>query len=467
MALSNMQQRPNASAPNEPDFAPTELLDPAELLAPNKRGASKLKKLSPPMSDPSAANGLSSLKIDRDAAPAKRRGNWLPWSIGALAVAGAAAWFFVLPHPVEIKTTSVVVSTPSQQYVQLTASGYVVAQTRAAVASKAAGRLIELNVREGSRLHKGDLIARLDSSDVRAGILSAEASVHQAEANVRQAEVEQANAEGELKRTRSLEAKGFVSTQAVDNVQTRVNAARATVAAAKAGLAQAKAQLKIQQVNQDFTEIRAPFDGVVLVKNANVGDMITPMSSAVGTQGAVVTMADMNTLEVEADVSEGNLSKASPGQPVEITLDALPDTRFRGHVVGIVPTVDRAKATVMTKIRFDQLDPRILPEMSAKAAFLSKPITEADQQPLLAVNPAAVAQRDGASVVFKLRGTVDKDGVDQVDAIKVTVSRKLGDVVEINAAPGSAAGVLKASDKLVLEPGTKVKAGAKVRVSTS
>jgi RND family efflux transporter MFP subunit len=467
MALSNMQHRPNESAPNESDFAPTELLDPAELLEPKKRGASKLKKLSQPMSDPSAPNGLSSLKIDRDAAPAKRRGNWLPWSLGALAVVGAAAWFFVVPHPVEIKTTSVVVSTPSQQYVQLTASGYVVAQTRAAVASKAAGRLIELNVREGSRVHKGDLIARLDSSDVRASILAAQAAVSQAEANVRQTEVEQINAEGELKRTKGLEAKGFVSAQAVDNAQTRVNAAHATVAAARAGLGQAKAQLKIQQVNEDFTEIRAPFDGVVLVKNANVGDMITPMSSAAGAQGAVVTMADMTTLEVEADVSEGNLSKASPDQPVEIVLDALPDTRFRGHVVGIVPTVDRAKATVMTKIRFDQLDPRILPEMSAKAAFLSQPITEADQQPLLAVNPAAVAQRDGASVVFKLRGAANKDGVDQVDVVKVTVGRKLGDVVEINAGPGATAPALKSGDKLVLEPSSKVKAGASVRLSSS
>jgi len=331
------------------------------------------------------------------------------------------------------------------------------------VASKAAGRLVELNVREGSQVQKGELIARIDASDVRAGILSAEAAVHQAEANVRQAEVEQANAEGELKRTRSLEAKGFVSPQAVDNAQTRVNAARASVAASRAGLAQARAQLKIQQVNEEFTEIRAPFDGVVLIKNANVGDMITPMSSAAGAQGAVVTMADMSTLEVEADVAEGNLSKARPGQPVEIVLDALPEARFRGRVVGIVPTVDRAKATVMTKIKFDELDPRVLPEMSAKVAFLSQAITAADQQPLLAANPLAVAQRDGGSVVFKLSGKADKNGTDQIEAIRVSVGRKLGDVIEI-AAP---AGALQAGDKLVLEPGSNIKAGTRVRLSDS
>lgn len=415
------------------------------------------------MSDPAAPTGLSSLKIDRNAAPTRRRTRWWPWAVSALVLAGAAAWFFVVPHPVEIKTASVVVSTPSQQFVQLTASGYVVAQTRAAVASKAAGRLVELNVREGSQVQKGELIARIDASDVRAGILSAEAAVHQAEANVRQAEVEQANAEGELKRTRSLEAKGFVSPQAVDNAQTRVNAARASVAASRAGLAQARAQLKIQQVNEEFTEIRAPFDGVVLIKNANVGDMITPMSSAAGAQGAVVTMADMSTLEVEADVAEGNLSKARPGQPVEIVLDALPEARFRGRVVGIVPTVDRAKATVMTKIKFDELDPRVLPEMSAKVAFLSQAITAADQQPLLAANPLAVAQRDGGSVVFKLSGKADKNGTDQIEAIRVSVGRKLGDVIEI-AAP---AGALQAGDKLVLEPGSNIKAGTRVRLSDS
>ncbi len=469
MALSNMRSRtrkasPDAGADSEQNaFAPTELLDLPEPALNALRTPTKLKKLSEHMSDPSAPTGLSSLKIDRNAAPVKRRANWLPWAIGALAIAGAAAWFFVVPHPIEIKTTSIVVSTPSQQYVQLTASGYVVAQTRAAVASKASGRLVELNVREGSRVNKGDLIARLDSSDVRASILAAEANVHQAEANVSQAEVELANAVGELKRTKGLEAKGFVSNQAVDNAQTRVNASNASVAAARAGLAQAKAQLKVQKVNEDFTEIRAPFDGVVLVKNANVGDMITTLSSAAGAQGAVVTMADMTTLEVEADVSEGNLSKASPGQPVEIVLDALPNTRFRGHVVGIVPTVDRAKATVMTKIKFDELDARILPEMSAKAAFLSQPITEADQQPLLAVNPSAITTRGEASVVFKLRDSGNKDGVEQVEAVSVRVGRKLGDVVEIQAAEGA----IKAGDKLVLDPTPKIKAGSSVKLSSS
>jgi RND family efflux transporter MFP subunit len=217
-------------------------------------------------------------------------------------------------------------------------------------------------------------------------------------------------------------------------------------------VAVAQAQLKVQQVNLDFTVIRAPFDGVVLVKNANVGDIITPFSSAAGSQGAVVTMADMRTLEIEADVSESNLAKAKTGSPVEITLDALPSSRFRGSVVGIVPTVDRAKATVMAKIRFEKLDERILPEMSAKVTILSQPATDADQQPLLAVNPKAVVERDGKKRVFRVKD-------DRVEVVDVTPGRVIGESLEIK-------GEVKSGDKLVLSPPDKLVAGVQVVVST-
>lgn len=407
--------------------------------------------------DKPGASGLRGLRIDRSAAPAGRRRRRLwPWVAAAVVGMGAvAAW--LAPRATEVRVSSVVQSTASQQYVELTASGYVVAQRRAAVSSKAAGRLMELHVREGSPVRKGELIARLDDSDVRAAMLAAQAGVHQAEAGVRQAEVELTNAQAELRRSQGLQAQGFISPQAVDAAQTRVNAALAARSAAQATLAQAKAQLQVQQVNADFTEIRAPFDGVVLVKNANVGDMITPMSSAAGAQGAVVTMADMSTLEVEADVSEGNLSKARPGQPVEITLDALPQARFRGRVVGIVPTVDRAKATVMTKIQFEQLDTRILPEMSAKVAFLSRPITAADQLPLLAVNPQAVVERGGRKVVLRVSGAT---GEETVEAVPVTPGRKLGDVVEVS-------GSLRSGDRVVLQPPPQLEHGARVKLAAS
>lgn len=403
-----------------------------------------------------SSSKLSQLRIDRTAlAPARRRrGRWKWWIVAALVLIVAAGLAFA-PRKAEVHVTTVLTSYPSMQYAQLTASGYVVAQRRAAVASKATGRLLELNVREGSQVKKGELIARLDASDVQAAIATAQAGVRQAEAALAQARVEAINAEAELKRTQGLQAQGFVSPQAVDASLTRANAARAAVASAEAGLAQARAQVNVQRVNENFTEIRAPFDGVVLVKNANVGDIITPFSSAAGSQGAVVTMADMGTLEVEADVSESNLSKARIGQPVEITLDALPEVRFRGKVGGIVPTVDRAKATVMTKIQFEKLDARILPEMSAKVTFLSQPATDADQKPVLAVNPDAVAERGGKKVVLRLA----RQGEDEVlEAVEVASGRKLGDVLEVT-------GALKSGERLVLKPADKLQAGMKVAVA--
>ena len=408
--------------------------------------------------DAAAPSALARLKIDRSAQATRRRPTaLLPWLLaGGMAVAAAGAWA-LYPRTAEVTATAVVQSTPSQQYVQLTASGYVVAQRRAAVSSKASGRLLELTVREGSNVKKGELLARLDASDIQAGIMAAEAAVLQAEANHKQAMVQLINARAETARTRSLEAQGFVSGQMVDSVVSKNKAVFAQVSAAEAALAQARAQLKAQKVALDYTEIRAPFDGVVLVKNANVGDIIMPMSSAAGAQGAVVTMADMGTLEVEADVSEGNLSKARPGQPVEITLDALPGTRFKGHVVGIVPTVDRAKATVMTKIRFDQLDPRVLPEMSAKVAFLSREITDADQQPVTAVPAAAITPQGNQHVVWRVRQT---DGGSAVEAVTVRPGRALGAFREVT-------GAIKPGDKIVATPPARLKDGARVALSAS
>jgi RND family efflux transporter MFP subunit len=397
-------------------------------------------------------------------APRRRRSRW-GWLLLAALLLGAgvaAVWM----RATEVQTSSVTSAYPSAQYARLTASGYVVAQRRAAVSSKATGRLIELRVREGSAVRAGELIGRLDASDVQAAIVAAQAGQRQAEAGLlqaqaalRQAEVEQGNAQAELQRVLGLQAQGFVSAQAVDAARRRADAAGAGTAAAQAGIAAARggiaaaaAQLGVQAVNQANTEIRAPFDGVVLVKNANVGDMITPFSSAAGAQGAVVTMADMATLEVEADVSESNVGQVGIGMPVEIALDALPATRFRGSVVRIVPTVDRAKATVMTKVRFEQIDPRVLPEMSAKVVFLAQRPADADFQAVLAVNPKTVVERDGARLVFRLRG-------DAVEAVPVVPGRVLGDALEIT---GSA---LKAGDRLVLSPGAKLAAGARVTVA--
>ena len=409
---------------------------------------------------------LSRLAIDRSAAPkTRRRRRWVGWLFVVLVAAAAAAALLV-PRAIEVQVGAVLNAYPSQQYAQITASGYVVAQRRASVASKATGRLVELRVREGSLLKQGELIGRIDPNDVDAALLVAraavgqsEAAIAQAQASLRQAQAEAVNAEVELQRQQELRTRGFVSPQAVDAAERRAQTARAGIALGQAGIAsalaaheQAKAQVQVQRVNRDNTEIRAPFDGVVLVKNANVGDMITPFSAAAGTLGAVVTMADMGTLEVEADVSESNVARVRPEQPVEITLDAIPDARFRGSVSRIVPTVDRAKATVMTKIRFESLDPRILPEMSAKAHFLSQAATDADQKPVTAVTPRAIVQRDGKAVVFRLRD-------DHAEAVPVTVGRKLGELQEITGS------TLQPGQKLVLAPPDKLRDGARVTVA--
>ena len=396
---------------------------------------------------------LSRLRIDRSLAPVrrKRRGRWIALGIVALLVAAGLVAYALQPRVFDVQTTAVVTSFPSQQYVVLNATGYVVAQRKAAIASKATGRLEWLGVTEGSRVRQGDVIARLDARDVVAQAQVAEANVTAARAGVDQALVEQNNAQTELDRNKDLVARGFISRSALDTAQARFDRAVAGTANARAALAAAEAGARNARVSVDYTEIRAPFDGVILSKSANVGDMVTPFSSATDSKGAVVNMADMSTLEVEADVSESSLSKIQAGQAAEILLDALPDARFRGRVSRMVPTVDRAKATVMTKVRFEAIDPRVLPEMSAKVAFLSQDVTPEQQKAYTTVAADAIVQRDGGSVVF-----VVKD--DKVTAVPVVPGIRIGDLTAIT-------GGVKSGDRVVLKPVPELASGAAVKVA--
>jgi RND family efflux transporter MFP subunit len=400
----------------------------------------------------SSAPDLATLRIDRSAVPRRsRRRRWIWATLLALAALAAGAWFALQPRAATVRTAAVVTAYPSQQYVVLNATGYVVAQRKAAIASKATGRLEWLGVAEGSRVKAGEVIARLDDRDVVAQAESARASVAAARAALEQALAEERDAKEALRRNRDLVAKGFVAQATVDSATARADRATAGVASARAGIAVAEANARNAAVAVDQTRIRAPFDGVILSKSANVGDMVTPFSSAIDSKGAVVAMADMGTLEVEADVSEASLSKIAVGQPAEITLDALPDARFRGRISRMVPTVDRAKATVMTKVRFDAIDPRVLPEMSAKVSFLSQEVTPEQQQPLLAVPADALAGRDGRTVVFVVRD-------DRAAEVPVTPGAKLGDLVAI-------AGAVKSGDKVVLKPGAALASGAPVKIA--
>jgi RND family efflux transporter MFP subunit len=400
-----------------------------------------------------SAADLSKLKIDRSLAPVRtrRRRKWIWLGAMALVVAAGGVWFVLQPRAIAVQATPVVTTYPSQQFVVLNSTGYVVAQRKAAISSKASGRLEWLGVAEGSRVKAGEVIARLDKRDVAAQLDAGLANVKVARATLEQAQAEDRDAEASLKRTQDLVAKRFVSQSALDQAVARADRAVAGVASGRAGLAAAEANAKNAQVAVDYTLIRAPFDGIILSKSANVGDMVTPFSSAADSKGAVVTMADMGTLEVEADVSESSLSKIKVGQPAEIALDALPDSRFRGSVSRIVPTVDRAKATVMTKVRFDAIDPRVLPEMSAKVSFLSQPVTAEQQKPLVAVSPDALAQRDGKTVVYVIR---ENKAVE----VPVTPGVKIANVTAI-------AGDVKSGEKAVLKPAPEIKDGALVKLA--
>ncbi|MBS4097007.1 MAG: efflux RND transporter periplasmic adaptor subunit [Sulfuricella sp.] len=399
-----------------------------------------------------AQTDLSRLHIERGSAhAASPRRRW-PYLVALAVVLGGVGLLVASGNrPLAVETASVVLAYPSQSLTLLNATGYVVAQRKAAVASKATGRLEWLGVREGSVVKAGEVVARLENRDVTAARDRAGANVQLARATLEQVQAEAHNAEQEYRRALDLLAKGFISQSAVDGAEARLLKARAGVNAQNAAIVVGQAALREAEVALDATLIRAPFDGVILTKQANVGDVITPFAAAADSKGAVVTMADMGTLEVEADVSESSLAKVKPGQPCEIQLDALPGSRFLGEVARLVPTVDRAKATVIAKVRFLESDRRILPEMSAKVAFLERALKETERQPRLAVNPDTLAERGGQTVLFR----AEKDAA---LAVPVQPGEKLGEVQAI-------LGEVKPGDKVVLKPAAKLESGAKVSVA--
>jgi HlyD family secretion protein len=390
---------------------------------------------------------LSKLRIERGGSQAtvgarRRRRLWRWALVGVIAALAIAYFLFGYRPSVAVETATAAQVYPSQAYTVLNATGYVVAQRKAAVASKATGRLEWLGVREGSTVKAGEIIARLENRDVAAQMDQAAANIKVAEANLEQGEAELKDAERALKRSADLLDKKFVSAAAHDIAIARHARAQAAITGFRASIAAARANHRAAQVAVEQTLIRAPFDGVVLTKNANVGDVITPFSSALGSQAAVVTMADMSTLEVEADVSEQNIGKVRLGQPCEVQLDALPEGRFRCEVHRLVPTVDRSKATVTVKVRFVDKDGRVLPEMSAKVAFLSQPVPADERKPLIAVPAAAVVKRENGAAVYVVR-----DGA--AAEVPVQLGATIGDLVQVS---GIAVG-----DRVVVKPLDRVR----------
>ncbi len=298
---------------------------------------------------------------------------------------------------------------------------------------------------------KGEVIARLENEDVEAAKSEAAANLGVAERGLDQAKAELKDASLNFERNKTLLAEGIVSKSEYDASEARFRKAQAAVESAKASIKAASAGLRAADVSVEYTLIRAPFDAVVLTKNADIGDIITPLGAAANAKAAVVTIADMGSLQVEADVSESNIGKVSLRQPCEIELDALPEARFKGEVHMIVPTADRAKASVLVKVAFMEKDPRILPEMSAKVAFLSRELKNDERAPRLVVDPSAIAAVEGRNNVFVIRD----DGT--VAETEVSLGGKMGATVEVK-------GGLKAGEKVVLAPSRRLKDGSKVKV---
>ncbi len=394
---------------------------------------------------------LSKLKIDKTRIASPRPRSRKRLIVAAAIVAAVlllAAYSFVINPTVAVETTTVALVYPSQSFTLLNASGYVVAQRKASVSSKATGRLEWLGVEEGSRVKQGDVIARLEAGDVEASRAQAAANLESAQAALVQAKAEQEDATINFSRSKELLAKGFIAQMDYTTAEARFKRASAGVHGAESAIRAAEAALNASGVAVEYTRIRAPFDGVVLTKDANPGDIVTPFGAATNAKAAVVTMADMSSLQVEADVSESNLEKVKMGQPCEIQLDALPDKRFRAAVHMIVPTADRTKASVLVKVKFFDKDPRVLPEMSAKVAFLERPVKPEEQKPRTALPAAALVKRDSGQSVY-----VVKDG--QAAAVQVRVGEKLGELVEVLEG-------VKPGDKVVMNPPKNLKDGTKV-----
>jgi len=400
-------------------------------------------------------NDLAQLRIDKSGIPnrsfKKKRYVLVVFLAGLLIAAGYLYNKGVLTPSVQVQTASVQKIYPSQTFTVLNASGYVVAQRKAAIASKITGRLVYLAVEEGSRVKKGDIIARLENEDTLALKDQALAGLKTAHFQLEQSLAELDDATLSYNRSKELVSAGYIAKAEFDSADARFKRARAAAQANQAAVSNSQAALKGAEVTLDYANMRAPYDAVVLTKNADIGDIVTPLGAAANAKAAVVNVADMDSLKVEVDVSESNIEKVFKDQPCEIHLDALPSERFPGKVHMIVPTADRTKASVMVKVAFNVLNPKVLPEMSAKVAFLLRDITEAEMQPITAVPTSAIVHRNNQVVVFRLSG-------DRAVETRVVPGRQMNGMSEILSG-------LNIGDKILVSTSEKILEGTKVKLA--
>ena len=368
-----------------------------------------------PAPSPRPEADLARLRINRDAPPpAVRRafGRNLVLALVAVALIVAAAFFLRRDRvtPVQVFTVSLGSGGPGgSTAASVTANGYVVARTRAAVSAKLAGRLAELRVSEGSFVRRGEPIARLENADYAAQVSQAEADLATVRSDLLEASARRDQLVREARRVADIRSRSpdLVSDQEVEAAQSAADQAEARVQSTVSRVTSAEAALRIAQVTLEYTVIRAPFTGTVLRKEAEVGEVVAPSVGGGLTRGAVVTMADLSTLEVEVDVNEAYIARIGSAQPARITLDAYPDTSFRGRVRQVVPTADRQRATVQVKVSILDRDRRILPEMAARVDFLEPQTVAATSAaraaPRIRVPAAAVRAEGGHSVVWLVR----------------------------------------------------------------
>jgi RND family efflux transporter MFP subunit len=409
------------------------------------------------MDDKSAL--LNQLRIDRGDAPASsgKLGIWLGLGVVAVAAAAFGLWWWTRPDavPVHIVTaTAIAGEGPAAAGSILDASGYVVARRQATVASKITAKMVELDIEEGDHVNAGQIIAKLDDTNIRAALNQASAQLEYAKAGLAETQVNLTNAERDYQRQKTLMLGHFVSQSTVDNAQTVVDATRAQLATQRSNVDVVARALSVAERNLDDTVVRAPFSGIVTVKAAQPGEMVSPVSAGGGfTRTGIGTIVDMDSLEIQVDVNENFINRVRPAQAATAKLNAYPDWQIPAHVIAVIPTADRSKGTVTVRIALDQKDARILPEMGVRVSFLD----DASKAPGGGKTaggvtlPANAVQGSGTTgVVFVAHG-------DDVERRAVRLGAGSGDSITVLSG-------LAAGDRVAVGDFAQMKDGAKIRV---
>jgi RND family efflux transporter MFP subunit len=337
----------------------------------------------------------------------RRRAPWIAGAVVLLALLAGAGWMLLGHRAVAVQTATAVTPTSSSEAgAVLQATGYVTARRQATVSAQITGTLTAVLIEEGDHVTRGQVLARLDDSGYKANLAAAQAQADSAHAQVAQVRAQWQQGAHDAARLESLVARGLVSKQSAEQARTQVDSLRAQLNAQQQQAKSADAQAAVAKVNFDYTVVRAPFSGVVTTKDAQVGEIISPLSAGGGfTRTGVGTIVDMDSLEIDVDVNEAYIGRVKPGMPAEAVLDAYPDWKIPAHVVAIVPTADRGKATIKVRVALEKKDARVVPDMGARVSFLeAKPQATVSVPQGVLVPATAIAQRDGHSVVFVIDG---------------------------------------------------------------